>query len=92
MTTLFDMAIDHFSQAQNAYRASDQLLCVAEMALGLQQFCAAIKASTASSNSYFPMAIDHFWRAQEDAISGSQLDCLGQMATGLQQFCVALRS
>jgi len=88
MATLFDMAVDHFWQAQQAAMSGDQLNCALQMASGLQQFCAGMQAG--SSDALFQMAIDHFWQAQQAAMSGDQLNCLLQTANGLQQFCGAV--
>jgi hypothetical protein len=91
MASSFDMAIDHFWQAQQAAMASDQLNCVLQMANGLQLFCGAMQESAGSSDSSFRMAIDHFWLAQQAGMASDQLNCVLQMANGLQLFCGALK-
>ena len=86
VSSSFDMAIDHFSRAQNA--ASD-LDSAVQTANGLQLFAGAVQESTGSADPYYPMIIDHFWRAQN---ATTIADCLAQIATGLQQFCAATKN
>jgi hypothetical protein len=59
------------------------------LAVGLQQFVAAVRDSVGESDQLFGMAMDHFGRLAQ---SENDLEQFGHMVTGLQQFCAALKN
>ncbi|MBL8589801.1 MAG: hypothetical protein JNK46_14815 [Methylobacteriaceae bacterium] len=85
-SAMFDTAITNF---YNASVNRDDGLAIRQLALGLQQFCAAVRNQESGKRGMFETAITNFYNA---SINRDDAAAIRQTALGCQQFCAGVKA